>query len=474
MGVDVWGRGSHGNGGFGSYKAITHIAPESLGLSVALFGQAWTWESEQDKPGWTWETWWDYESKLWVGPVNGVVEVPEAPRRDGEPECIHGPFLPISSFFPRIPPPNPLDLVFHTTFCPGVGRAWFVDGVKVFQSESGWTDIDKQCTVGDMVWPRPTLTWEGDEQLDKLPISSSVLCMEDAWNAGSCLRLSLNDPGSEAEDAFFRCVWLPVQSLAITAQRSYEATAIYKTECGDNVSLDIGLSIKVLSPTTLSKQTVQVTPNTISDAELPGGWMKLSIQFDLPAKSGDFDPALHVQAAIGLVIAIATEVPTQPWQLSILLGQLNVFPSPTLVQHPVILWADFERNSGESSYDRTSGILTWGIAASLSSSTRINVTSPEDPEPAWATDSSGRWFPSFLYFNIYAQRYSSDGKVGRPDDAAWIGTTGLDGKVNRFVVRQQNLPFTDDEGAQTRFYVQGVTACGEVLPWKQCVFVDAE
>ena len=58
-GVDVWGRGSHGGGGFGCYKAIDHVDPKFLGLSVALFGQAWTWESEQDKPGWTWEKWWE-------------------------------------------------------------------------------------------------------------------------------------------------------------------------------------------------------------------------------------------------------------------------------------------------------------------------------------------------------------------------------------------------------------------------------
>lgn len=54
VGVDVWGRGSHGGGGFGSYKAINHIDPQFLGLSVALFGQAWTWETEQDKGDFTW------------------------------------------------------------------------------------------------------------------------------------------------------------------------------------------------------------------------------------------------------------------------------------------------------------------------------------------------------------------------------------------------------------------------------------
>jgi len=121
MGIDVWGRGSHGGGGLGSYKALTHISPESLGLSVAIFGQAWSWESEQDKEGWCWDHWWEFDTRLWVGPVSGTVEVPEAPKRKGEPDCVHGPFLPITTFFPRRPPPDPSDLRFHTTFCPGTG-----------------------------------------------------------------------------------------------------------------------------------------------------------------------------------------------------------------------------------------------------------------------------------------------------------------------------------------------------------------
>ena len=52
MGIDVFGRGSHGAGGFGAYKALEHIAP--AGLSTAFFGPGWTWESTQDAPGFTW------------------------------------------------------------------------------------------------------------------------------------------------------------------------------------------------------------------------------------------------------------------------------------------------------------------------------------------------------------------------------------------------------------------------------------
>ncbi|THU79434.1 hypothetical protein K435DRAFT_973167 [Dendrothele bispora CBS 962.96] len=40
---DVWGCGSHGTGSFGSYRALRHISPSSLGLS-------------------------DYERLLWAGP----------------------------------------------------------------------------------------------------------------------------------------------------------------------------------------------------------------------------------------------------------------------------------------------------------------------------------------------------------------------------------------------------------------------
>ncbi|KAG6821924.1 hypothetical protein H0H92_016108, partial [Tricholoma furcatifolium] len=178
MGVDVWGRGSYGGGGFGSYKAITLIAPDSLGLSVALFGQGWSWETEQDKPGFSWESWWEYDRKLWVGSISGQVDVPEDP------------FKPISSFFPRYSPPDPLDLPLHTTFSPGVGRAWFVDGVCVRQMTDGWTDMDKQCSIGNLLWPRPDIRWEDIEQDSPLPGVLPAISFEDAWNGGSSLTLN--------------------------------------------------------------------------------------------------------------------------------------------------------------------------------------------------------------------------------------------------------------------------------------------
>ena len=277
IGVDVWGRGSHGGGGFGCYKAISHIDPEFLGLSVALFGQGWTWESEQDKPGWSWAAWWAYERTLWLGPATAGehVEVPPHGRKEGEPPCEHGAFQAIADFFPRLPPPDPAVRPFFTAFSPGVGWAWFVRGTKVFYSETGWTDVDKASSIGDLVFPRPTLAWENGNRDEAVPAASADLSMDDAWLGGSSLVVSFSAPGSEADDAFFRCVWLPIQSLAITPRKSYRLSVIYKLS--GPVDADIGASVKSLSPNlgaeSESEFDVTFVPSpSDTDTPLPGGW----------------------------------------------------------------------------------------------------------------------------------------------------------------------------------------------------------
>ena len=466
MGVDVWGRGSHGGGGFGCYKAISHISPESLGLSVALFGQAWTWESEQDKSGWTWDRWWAYESKLWVGPVSGAVEVPEAPPN--EPKCPHGPFLPITSFFPRHPPPEPSQLSFHTTFCPGTGTAWFVEGHKVFQIQSGWTDVDKQTSVGDMIWPCPKLYWDDDRE-DEIPKALSSFYMNDAWNGGNSIRLSISCPGSEEATAAYRALWLPIQSLHLIPQRSYEAHAIYKLEDTHDQDLEteFALSLKSLPG---SQDNLVVNIVSSSTKELTGGWTKLTIQFNLSEND------LQLTTAIGLVIAIVSENPMEPLQLSLLLGQLNVVPHLPLSfteQDPLILWADLIPTpvSNRPSAPLL-GTLSWEVATSFPVITEIAIKSPEDALPAWNIQPTLEWFPSFLYFNIYAQAFTDQWNVGTVDKAIWIGTTGADGQRNGFDVLPENLPFAVNPATKVRFYIQGVKDCGEVLKWEKCAYVD--
>lgn len=462
----MWGRGQHGGGGFGCYKAIEHIDPKFLGLSVALFGPAWTWESEQDKAGWTWEAWWDYERKLWLGPQKAgeAVHVPNAPRREGEPECPHGKFEPLVSFFSRVPPPNPADLAFYTSFGVGVGRAWFVEGTKVLQTETGWTDVDKQSSLGDLLWPRPTLAWDGDERSEALPNAAVALNLADAWNGGNSLRLNVSGAGSDAEDAFFRCIWLPIQSLAITPRRTYEAHIVYKVDTSAQVDFDLGLSVKLLNDD--AELPVHITPITASHCDLPGGWTTRSIQFEIQA-----DHPKDILTAVGLVIGFATEDPTEAYKFSLLLGQVAVFPADphsTSTHQPKILWADFKSSGGS----KFSGVLTWEIASSFAPLANINITAPDDPNPVWILDTSTQWFPSFIYFNIYIQVPELGGNFPAPDKSIFIGTTGLDGRAQRFYVDPQCLPKSVGQAKSVRFLVQGVTGRGEVLKWEQCVFVN--
>ncbi|GBE79054.1 glycoside hydrolase family 85 protein [Sparassis crispa] len=473
VGVDVWGRGSHGGGGFGSYKAISHIDPEFLGLSVALFGQAWTWESEQDRPGWTWESWWEYERKLWLGPQDSsdAVTVPESPLRRGELKCEHGPFVPLASFFPRHPPPNPAELPFFTSFSPGVGRAWFINGAKVLETTEGWTDLDKNCSLGDMTWPRPVPQWEHGGETEELPKASSALCMDDAWLGGSSLRIALEIPGSDTEDAFFRCIWLPVQSLAITPRNSYEMSVVFKVNSDRPLDFDLGLSLKVLAEDVTDM--VDVTSVSITNAdELPGGWIKMTIHCVLSS-----DHPSDVLAAAGLVVGFAVEDPTEPILVSISLGALCVRSGTAsqdlTIPQPKLLWADFHQMPPAEGSAVFAGTLTWDVGSSFTSlpSVRNPVPDSEDPRPVWQLDSS---FPVFSYFNIFAQVHSPEGTVAGPDCATFIGTTGLDGRENRFYVDSACLPLSATGACGIRFYVQGVTDWGLVLDWESSTFVDVK
>ncbi|KAF4580248.1 hypothetical protein EYR40_003230 [Pleurotus pulmonarius] len=470
MGVDVWGRGSHGGGGLGCYRAIEHIAPESLGLSVALFGQAWTWETEQDKPGFTWEHWWAYERTLWVGPPGEEeVKVPEAPRRQGEDECLHGPFVPMSNFFTRKSPPNPAKLAFHTTFSPGVGRAWFVNGEKKSSQPTGWTDIDKQCSIGDMVWPRPEFVWEDEECIEQVPAALADLCMEDAWNGGSSLRLAVSTHASDADDASFRQASVPIQSLSITPGAIYQLVVIYKIEESDSLELDACLSCNLIGG---GDQAVQITPDDMSPEELPGGWIRLSARISSEASPSSAHDDL---ASVGLTISIATENPARAAKFSLLIGEMAVYPfrPPTAAKAPQVLWADYKPlpvSTGKA------GQLSWEVAVSFATENITLPSSPDVPIPVWNFEPAKAWKPSFLYFNIYVQEPVQPGgnNFASPESAKWIGTSGWDGKRDTFPIDIDSLPIATEGNSPrlVRFYVQGVTDHGEVLPWDACVYVE--
>ena len=456
MGIDVWGRGSLGGGGFGAYKALKCIDPEGLGLSAAIFGQAWTWETRQDEEGFTWDVWWDYERKLWVGPENSGDEA-KVPENDDP--------IPLTTFFPRRPPPNPKELAFFTSFSPGVGRSWFVNGKKVLETKSGWTDVHKSTCIGDLLWPRPTLQWEHGDREEHPPKATARIDQDDAWIGGNSLNVTVALEASEDEDAYFRCVWLPIQTLAITPQKTYEMYIVYKSSPPEGTMLDIGLNVKALSGAVTNLDITSVQTSSV----LAGDWERLCIQFRV-------DDALpsDVVGAAGLVIGIAQDDPTQASTVSINLGALAVYParppSSVYVSETVLPWAHFSPTLGTSS--PLEGALTWSVSSVLPLAPPItNAPSPEDPNPLWLLDSK---LPSLLYFNIYVQLLPEDGTLPSPEDAVFIGTTGLDGRENRFYVDKASIPSELTGATHVRFLVQGVTDRGELLAWDKCTFADVK
>ncbi|TFY67059.1 hypothetical protein EVJ58_g1869 [Rhodofomes roseus] len=448
VGIDVWGRGQHGGGGFGSYRSLAHIDPEFLGLSVALFGPGWSWETEQDKPGFSWETWWAYERKLWLGPQTRgeAVEVPPHKPRAGEPDCEHGEFTPITAFFPRQAPPNPRELPFLTYFSPGVGYAWFVDGAQLYQTKAGWTDLDKTTSLGDLVWPRPELQWADNKGELPLPAASTSLSMTDAWLGGSSLQVVLSLPAQEHEDAASRCVWIPVQTLAFTPNVSYTVNLVYKVAPNSLPDLEVAPSVRTLGDSPpVSFDIKQKTPQS---SGLQRGWSTFSIDVILSA-------AIDVEILLGLMSVLPTPL-TQ---------------APSVHAHqPKILWADYALQPNRVADAQFSGTLSWEIAASLGPMTSTALSGdPEDPRPLWTLNGT---FPSFAFFNVYVQAYPSAGSIGSPESAIWIGTTGLDGRRNALRIDPACLPSTVSAAKTVRFYVQGVTDRGTVLTWDNCVFVD--
>ena len=146
----------------------------------------------------------------------------------------------------------------------------------------------------------------------------------DAWNGGRSLSLGFSSPGFGDEDAVFRCFWLPVQSLSITAGQSYETIIVFKLD-SIQVDLDLSLSVEALSE---ARGQVVIINNTINTEGLPGGWKRLATHFFLSVDLSDSTvTSIDTLAAIGLV-DFALERPTQPFSFSIVFGQLTISPTP--------------------------------------------------------------------------------------------------------------------------------------------------
>jgi mannosyl-glycoprotein endo-beta-N-acetylglucosaminidase len=474
IGIDVWGRGSRGGGGFRVHKALEQISPDSLGLSVAIFGPGWTWEKRQDETGRTWKAWWDEDVTLWTGKASGL-DLNKLLGIDTTP------FRPIGDFFVKKPPPDPKVLPFFTTLCPGVGKGWWVAGGNVWDGlegddqrwTSGWLDVEKCYSIGDSLWPVPTVVRDevqGGAPLYEaaLPTAQVSINLSNAWNGGSSVQLSFSEPEpAKPEQApGDRSFWVPVQSFSLTPEENYTATAVYKLD-----KVEKGVVVGVRLEIRRFRGDVCGVPKGIYQDEsrpLGRGWSGL--QTCIKIHANDNTPIIPVELALGLRFNVKGCASANQQLFSLLLGQVIVNASQQVPQAAERIAVDFKSHNGEESVPKTSGlegldgILTWREIASVAEPTSLY---------------------GFAYWNVYVLPLASPGVEDKgltPGNAMWIGTSGVgdarEGELGRFAVTGRNLMTRStfsgklETAEKLRFYVQAVAACGETGGGNTSSYVD--
>ena len=404
---------------------------------------------------------------LWLGPEDpeGTVPVPSMSEMSLKKQAFNpevplpGVFTPIVSYFVNLSPPNPFDLPFLTFFSPGIGFKWFVKGKELMDThESGWTDVQKQTSLGNLVWPSPSPAWEEGGGCGDIPLGSTSLDFTDAWLGGSSVKVTLRFSGDEG--AYFRHVWLPLQSIPVYPGQSYDASLTYKTDA-PNLDLEAGLAVRYSHELELTEATT---------VELENGWTELRVHF-VPPKDRVGTP--EVTCVVGMVLGFATEDPSQSCELPINVGMVSVYPSPPrppskLVHHkPRVLWANYLEN-----------LLTWEVASYFDPipGGTIQPQPPDSTDLKWEISPAGTAYPQFAFFNVYVETLSTGVCFRGPDHGSFIGTTGWDGRENRFYVEDTMLPeeLKTGSGVNVRFYIQGVTDRGEILSWADGAFVETK
>lgn len=176
VGIDIFGRGQYGGGGFDSFVALSAI--RKTNLSIALFAPGWTVESDQLNHDLStrfgYQKWLEDENHLWTGGGKPSPQVVSARKRTRGIERAnflaltftpgfqagripsfdyHAPLPPSSSILSHCPRPRTSPSSnFFTNFNTGSGHAFFYRGRDVWnldndslsEKEKGWTDIDLQ------------------------------------------------------------------------------------------------------------------------------------------------------------------------------------------------------------------------------------------------------------------------------------------------------------------------------------------
>lgn len=284
VGIDVFGRNCYG--GMESWKSLEMIGPhkrgrpredesagdpesQSLGLSVALFAQGWTWEHEEPSDtGRSWTSWYQEDLEFWQSGLTS----------SGSNLC-----RPLSKYFQARPPPllsstsssatsnSSLAFLFMTNFTVGSGTRWFVEGecIKDWTKEVdmkksgkkliGWTDVSVSS-------PKTDLLHRDDHTAFRI---KSV--EDDAWYGGRALEVEVNASSSP--------------SLSLSTIRIPEVSDRFKL-----VATIIIKGSDAFEPTSIhpiiSASTIKLNSEKTEVRTLKNGWIELKTKIRVEYKVG--------------------------------------------------------------------------------------------------------------------------------------------------------------------------------------------
>ncbi|MBW0464678.1 hypothetical protein O181_004393 [Austropuccinia psidii MF-1] len=308
FGVDVFGRGCPFGGGFSSWKA----ASQSLqsGFSVALFAQAWTWESHhlhpdrsdstEGHPNW-WKRWWRDERYFWSGLVEplpnsnnllGPIEPPNAyidacriAQESKQPIPKKGlgfselpKHKPFNELFP-VKSSKPTDW-FYTNWSLGSGsNGIWIQGQHYFNKQMGisqWTDMAMSFPIHDLA--------VGSGKVSNLNINIPVesgLALCDlidhiGWSGSGCVKIEQvesSNPGAKflwmnttaiklTSELKCRLVWKPAKATLLPLGFAFHigdpqsSNLVYSVSASSSPASDINPSIILVHPSESSDLVV--------------------------------------------------------------------------------------------------------------------------------------------------------------------------------------------------------------------------
>jgi mannosyl-glycoprotein endo-beta-N-acetylglucosaminidase len=340
--------------------------------------------------------------------------------------------------------------------------AWGREGMVGDGEEGllGWTDIDVQTSIGDLVWPMPKLkNLLADSDLEEeTKLGTSItpsLCFTDAWHGGSCLELLCelkqftSSAAAEEQDEEFQSIFVPIQSVSITPEKAYLAAVVYKVaNPGSGSDVEVGPAVEPLHGVGCSvKEAGKVISKDVVSTFVPNGWTQAFFSFTADvnaAEEREIPEVVAVSLGVSLNVVIPPSTSAQS-PVKILLGQMSVIPdfssspNPTVRAETRLLWASWDsvappRYSSSSTGSHViKGTLLWASALSLPPLyPNTQISSIEDPNPAWDTSASiltpvqvGK--NDLIRANVYALAYIPLGEGGpgvgetpREDKAIWI------------------------------------------------------